>query len=326
MANKEIIQSYVQTVMRYNPTNIYVKRILTHITSANQDYIEGVRFRGGVVLNIDEDLFKDRYYTVDIKNILKGDKDKNHAQVKKAFHSLQKELFEYDNKEERDYFAIPFITGLRIKNSIATFRMSELIYKAFVDYTRGFRKYELEMSLSMSSGYSMRFYELISGQKEPLTYTIEYLKEMFKIEDKYKRVNDFYRFVIDPAKKELDEKSPYTFEYKINKKGRAHYSITFYPVKQKQFADENIERKNLQKQLSTMHLFDRQTKDYLVRSFGFNNQQIKQHYDLFERAVKEINMMDFIEQVKRNIAKSKCPINNKQGYFVNALKSELKQQ
>lgn len=323
ITNKDIIQSYILTVAKYD-SNIYVKRILTHIVTANQDYVKGVKFKGGIILNIEEDLFKDREYTLNAKELLLNDKDKNYKRIYDAFDYLQGKFIAFEDDDIR--FRVPFITAVYARKNDGTirFRMSELIHRAFTDYTKGYRKYELKVSLSLTSVYSIRFYELMSEQVKPLTYTIEYLKERFNIEGKYKRVNDFYRFVIDPAKKELDEKSPYTFEYKINKKGRAHYSITFYPVKQKQFADENIERKNLQKQLSTMHLFDRQTKDYLVRSFGFNNQQIKQHYDLFERAVKEINIMEFIEKVRRNMRKA-GNINNPAGYFVNALKSELKQ-
>ena len=44
-------------------------------------------------------------------------------------------------------------------------------------------------------------------------YSIEQLKEMFCVADKYERINDFMRKVVEAAKKELDGVSPYTFEY-----------------------------------------------------------------------------------------------------------------
>lgn len=49
----------------------------------------------------------------------------------------------------------------------------------------------------------MRFYELLSNQKTPLIYSIEQLKEMFCVTDKYERINDFIRYVVDAAKKSL---------------------------------------------------------------------------------------------------------------------------
>ncbi|KDS65555.1 initiator Replication family protein, partial [Parabacteroides distasonis str. 3776 D15 iv] len=43
---------------------------------------------------------------------------------------------------------------------------------------------------------------------------------MFKVQDKYAKTNDFVRKVIEPAKNELDELSPYTFEWSTNKEGK----------------------------------------------------------------------------------------------------------
>jgi len=201
--NKDIIQSYLLTVARYD-ANIYAKRILTHIVNANQDYIQGEKL-GGVVINIEEDLFKDRDYTFNLKNILLGDDDKNYKRVIEAFHSLQNKFIRFDD-EDNNHISVPFITSVFIKrgSGIARFRMSEIVYKAFSDFTKGFRKLEFQLTLSFTSVYSIRMYELMSGQTSPLTYTIDFLKNMFELNNKYQRTSDFIKRVIDPAKKELD--------------------------------------------------------------------------------------------------------------------------
>lgn len=52
----------------------------------------------------------------------------------------------------------------------------------------------------------MRFYELMSGQTKPLFVSLEGsdgLRERFCLQGKYERVNDFKRYVIDAAKKNL---------------------------------------------------------------------------------------------------------------------------
>ena len=85
MVNKNVIQSYLLTVARYD-ANIYAKRILLHIVKANQDYLQGEKLSG--VINIDEDLFKDREYSFDIKSILGDDEDNNYDRIIKAFHSI----------------------------------------------------------------------------------------------------------------------------------------------------------------------------------------------------------------------------------------------
>lgn len=70
---------------------------------------------------------------------------------------------------------------------------------------------------------------------------------MFGISDKYKYIKDFRIKVLNAGKKELNKCSPYTFDYEMNKTGRAFTSITFYPKFQPQFRDELLEKKSLQK-------------------------------------------------------------------------------
>jgi plasmid replication initiation protein len=296
-----------------------VKRILTHIVNANQNYIQGQKV-GGAILNIEEDLFKDREYTLDAKELLQGEHDKNYQRIYDAFDYLQGKFITYEDSEIR--FRVPFVTAVYAKkrNGTIRFRMSELIYKAFADYTKGFRKYELQISLSLTSVYSIRLYELISGQQYPLTYTITGLKEMFQVQDKYKNVNDFIRFVIEPAKKELDEKSPYSFEYSINKKSRAFHSITFHPVHQPKYRDEDLETKDLQKKTALSWILDRNTKDYLTNGFSFTTAEIKQNIALFDEANKTFDLIAFMSKVKPKANRA----NNPKGYLINAIKLELK--
>ena len=75
----------------------------------------------------------------------------------------------------------------------------------------------------------MRMYELMSGQKRPLEFIFEDLKQRFKLKDKYSKVNDFKRWVLDIAKKELDESSPYSFNYIEVKGGTQGYRLQILP-------------------------------------------------------------------------------------------------
>ena len=319
--NKDIIQSYILTVARYD-SNVYAKRILTHIVNANQDYLQGEKL-GGMVINIEEDLFKDRDYTMNIKNILQGDDDKNYKRIINAFYSLQGKFIRFDDEDD-NHISVPFIERVVIKrhSGVAKFRMSELVYKAFSDFTRGFRKLEFELTLSFSSIYSIRFYELLSGQKTPVTYTIEEIKRWFKIEDKYtNKPTNFIKRVIEPAKKELDEKSPYSFEYAINKRGKEFYSITFYPVAIPKNRDEQVEEKNLQKQVNLSYYLERAERDYLHQKVGFTDKQIRNNFQTFVEAKKILP--DFMFEVSILAGKMRGK-KNPQGWFINALKGKIK--
>ena len=130
--------------------------------------------------------------------------------------------------------------------------------------------------MEFESVYAMRFYELLSGQKNPLTYTIGQLKDMFKISDKYKLVSDFMRKVIEVAKKRT-WKSPYSFEYKINKSGRKFHSITFIPKFQTTIPDEGFRDKDYSKKVSLRYTLTKQEINYLKENFGFLIPKLKEY-------------------------------------------------
>jgi len=315
--NKDIIQTYILTLAKYD-ANIYVKRILTHIVSASQDYVEGQKVSSTVV-DIEEDLFRNRQYTLDAKEILFGEKDKNYKRVYDAFDYMQSKFFLYEDDDIR--FRVPFITAVYSKksNGLIRFHISELVYKAFTDYTKGFRKYELNVSLSLTSVYSMRLYEVFSGQKTPIIYTIEKLKGMFNIQDKYKKHTDLIKRVIEPAKKELDEKSPVSFEYSVIKRGAKFHAIKFYPIDISQNRDENLESNDLRQKVNLSWDFDKIERQYLS-SLGFTERQIKNNFQLLMQAKHNL---DFVYDLSSLIVKVEGKT-NPQGFVIEALRGKLK--
>jgi len=174
--------------------------------------------------------------------------------------------------------------------------------------------------MQFESVYAMRFYELMSNQKSPITYSIKILKEMFLIQDKYERVNDFKKYVLDIAIRELDKCSPYTFTYKMNKTGRSFTSVTFYPKYQPQFRDSELEKKDLQKRTSPAWDLSKNTLDYLKNGFAFTTKEIKQNIDLLKQAENSMeNFINFLSQIKPRANRAKNP----KGYLINSIKKEL---
>lgn len=77
------------------------------------------------------------------------------------------------------------------------------------------------------------------------------------------------------SKKELDAKSPYSFEYKIQKDGRTFHSLKLYPKYQPEHRDKDLERHELQKQVSLNWDLDRLVRNYLKQDLLFTDQEIK---------------------------------------------------
>lgn len=339
MEYQDQIQSYILTVAKYD-SNIYAKRILNYIVKANQDYIQGKKLND--VVKIDHNLFRNRIYTLELKDVLMGDKDTHYNRIKDAFNILQNKFIMFDDDD--DYVRVPFITALHIQKSkgFATFSMAEPIYRAFSDYTRGFRKYKLSVSFSLTSVYSMRLYELVSGQTKPMTYNIEALKEMFEIKDRYRDIKDLVRRVIEPAKKELTEKAPYTFDYKLNidkdhkGRGRKPYkSITITPIHQPEKEDQNTEAAEIAKRVDLSTYLSKGEVDYIIENFGLTKKGIKNNHALFISVKKKkgVSFINWLAAIKEKGQKKRGELAhsgqvsynfNMAGWLIESLKFEAK--
>ena len=217
-SNELAIQSYIFTTAKYD-FNAYEKRIMYRLVELAQDEIKGIMIRDNMH-KIEPTLFG-REITMPVADILRNEKDQNYTIAKKAFRSLAQKGVEYEDDKFWQYTAIianPKID--KIKGSVV-FTVLDDIWRCLLDFTKGYRKYELVTAMQFKSVYSMRMYELMSGQKRPLEFTFEDLKQRFKLKDKYSKANDFKRWVFDIAKKELDESSPYSFNYIEIKEGRS---------------------------------------------------------------------------------------------------------
>lgn len=318
VTSKEVLQSYIITTAKYD-FSIYEKRILYRQIEIEQELLSGMKIRPGV--KIETNLWKDKRYTIPVNWLLpNGEQDKNHYQVKKAFNSLMKKIINYEDEDR--IVGFPLIMNFEVdkKGETVTWQAYSMVVDAIVNFAKGFRKYELKTAIEFSSVYSMRFYELLSGQERPITFTIDNLKAMFMLEDKYSLVAMFIKKVVDVAKKELDEKSPYSFDYKINKQGKKFHSITFYPVHQPQHMDENIERQKLNNQLSLGWDLSRETIQYLREVFLFDTKEINQHRELLKQAEKDLDILVVLAKAKRYAETAKNP----KGYIISCIKKAIK--
>lgn len=218
--NKQVFQSYVLTTAKYD-FSPYEKRIMYRLIELAQKEIEGIKLKDNL-RKIAPTNFG-REITMPVSDILKDEQDKHYTIAKAAFRSLSEKHIEYEDEEVWSY--TPIITAPEIKKNSGSvkFYVFDNIWRCLLDFTKGFKKYELITAMKFKSAYAMRFYELMSGQTKPLFVPLEGpdgLRERFYLQGKYEKVNDFRRKVIDVAKKELDESSPYSFVAKEEKAGK----------------------------------------------------------------------------------------------------------
>lgn len=97
--------------------------------------------------------------------------------------------------------------------------------------TEQFTRYALADVAKMTSAHAIRLYELLcqwrnAGERE---VAVEWLREALQIEDRYSRIPDLKRWVIQPAIDQINEHSPLWVKWTQRKTGRrvSHLIFTF---------------------------------------------------------------------------------------------------
>ena len=324
--NKELIQSYILTTAKYD-FSVYEKRILYRIVEQLQFLIDGKELNQKY--SIQEYLYSDKKLfecCFPFSSFKKNEDDKNHAQIKKALFSLEKKGFEYEDDETWETINILYFPKLYKNKEFIKFTLRDEIVQAFLNFSKGYKKYELKIAMQFESTYSMRFYELLSNQKTPINYSIEILKEMFGLIDKYKRPSGFIEKVIAPAKNELDKCSPYTFHYETIKTGKKITGIRFIPIHQPQFEDEELKKQKVMKQMSNRWFIPKNIEDYLKYNYEFTDKELNNNLGLFEslyNKLPEEEFLDFLVELKEQSVVYE--IKNIKAYLIGSLKKKSEQ-
>jgi plasmid replication initiation protein len=108
----------------------------------------------------------------------------------------------------------------------------------FFDLKNNFTLLELKSVLGCSSKHAKRLYSLACQWRGTggHTYSIGELKEMLGLKDpkgkepeQYERVNDFQKYVLDVAKKQINEQTDIVFDYELLKiRGRSFDTIKLF--------------------------------------------------------------------------------------------------
>ena len=327
--SKEVVESYIFSTVRHD-FGIYSERLLLRLVELAQREIRGLDFKGGSSIGkVEIGEWGDAEVIISVKDILSGEDDKNYSKAKTAVRNLMGRFLEYEDNEK--YRATQILNEVDVDKIAGKMiiRVNRNVWRAMLDFSKGFRKYELETAVKLRGKYSLRIYKLISKQTDPITYSIQDLRQMWGLVDKYKKVDDFVKNTIVNAKEELDRVSPYSFDYILNaaksadvnkgRKGRpAITSVTFFPIHRL----KNESADAMRKQVDPSIMLDYQFYQMLKNKFEFDAQGIKANITLFDTAQKECDILEFLD----GIAPAALRAANVQGYVVNAIRKHLKER
>ena len=175
-----------------------------------------------------EEISDDVLYPLTTKNLVKlgGDGKASHKEFKDAVNRLYERSIVLRDGDESDSFR--WIQEKVFKESTVAFiRFSKPILPFLSNLKSEFTKYLESDIVGMSSPYSIRFYELIMqyrsvGHRE---ISLENLRWMFQLQNKYPVWADLKKRVIEQAIKEINEHSPYNLTIEPKRTGRKITSI-----------------------------------------------------------------------------------------------------
>lgn len=277
-----MFQSYIFTTAKYD-FSVYEKRILYRQIEIEQELLTNEALRSAV--KIETSLWGDRRYTIPISVLLNGEEDKNHKRIKEAFESLRLKKIEYEDDEIYSCFGIVSSYEIKKRAKTVTWVSPSKIVEAVMDFTKGWRKYELKIAMQFESAYSMRLYELFSNKHQPISYTVSELEKMFQLENKYRSPNgklnlsNLRKFILDRAQRELNACSPFTFDYHISKDKK---TVSFIPIFQQKFADGELRKRRVETKYNIKHVLNEREIDTFINEFGFTEQGLLNNYALFQ--------------------------------------------
>ena len=234
-----------------------------------------------------EEISDDVLYPLTTKNLVKlgGDGKASHKEFKDAVNRLYERSIVLRDGDESDSFR--WIQEKVFKESTVAFiRFSKPILPFLSNLKAEFTKYLESDIVGMSSPYSIRFYELIMqyrsvGHRE---ISLEDLRWMFQLQNKYPVWADLKKRVIEQAIKEINEHSPYNLTIEPKRTGRKITSIVL------KFQD----KKSLKKQKESINnplLEPQKNKDFVSQNIQTFSDALKQsekakESDLVHRASK----------------------------------------
>ena len=335
--NKDIVVSWVYTWSRQKEMSVNEQRVILRILEACQNQVKGLKIKDNMH-KIEHGLWNVEL-TMPISDVfMSGYKIE---EVKETLLKLRERSFEYDNPETGEWWACGFIEKPKagFKRGLMKFEVDNELWNVFLNFTKGYREFELSKALALPTSYALRFYMLISGQKDPIKMTIESFRKWLGIpEDKYikkdgtHRIDNIEARIIKPAQKELDETCPYSFEYtKIRENPKNPRSkvtqFLFYPKYIQKNRDPELEKKELQGKVGNITgaygMLDKAVSDYLLYNLNMTKEEINANKALFLTAQQTLpNLVEHLADLRERAARS----GKGTGWIINGLKGKIKKE
>lgn len=144
----------------------------------------------------------------------------------------------YQSGKKVAWVKIPWVSKCEYNSDIGVaIKLNDELKPFLINLKEHYTQYTLDNILSMKSVYAIRIFEMLQekittkllpkGGKD-ITLSVQYIRECTDTEDKYEKISHFKSRVIDPAVKEINEKTVYRVSYENIKSGKTVTAIKFH--------------------------------------------------------------------------------------------------
>lgn len=309
----DIKESYSMAISRAKLT-LYESKLLVHAINSGQSRIKGL------ALSKEKSTLEHTYNMVELSVSIADIVEKNghYEHVVTAAKRLCSRKFEW-RADNGAWVVTSWVmrASHRPKSGLIKLILDKTFYDCLYNFAYGYCHFDMTRALTFKYPSTYKLYPIINGQRHTMTYSIEGLKKLLGVEDKYKKTNDFIRKCIEPAHKELKESPEGNyFEYRQKKEGQKIVALDITTV----WRETDIEKQAAPHAIRTWLPED--FFKLLIQHCGFTPYQLSRNKQLFENLSKLPHgmtiLLGIMERARRNRPK------NMQGYIINAIKSEIR--
>jgi len=188
-----------------------------------------------VLASLKEGELNYKIHTADIE-LITGRKW-NISQLTNSTEQLLTRMFEIETEDRfRQFVLFQYFDYLKGTRTIEV-KLSEVALPYFFELKNNFTHFQLKSVLGCTSSYAKRLYMLACQWRTvgrfPKPMPIIELKQMLGLVDKkgnqqYERISQFKEYVLDIAKKQINEHTDISFDYELFKRGRSYEYIQIY--------------------------------------------------------------------------------------------------
>lgn len=326
---KDVYSSYVFASSNRSLSK-YGERLLMEVISVAQEYIIDAAL-GQNKLNFAEK-YNERFAIVDIpiRNLLDVDNRTNYTNAKQAavelmkiYHTVETPVSDKEGRpvlnsdgsrmyKFETYHLLDKVV-INEKPGIVSVKLGEDTWSQILEMGKGYTRYNLLTAKKLNNVTAIRLFQIVSNSSVPMTFSIERLRDIFGMKDKYVgNTPGFIKRIIIPAEEEIAQKCPFKVVHETNyestgKCGRSSIaSLTFTKESKTAPSPQPLE------------VLGQEIINLLIRKFGFDNHGVYANISLFKQAKdKGIDIRNFLERIEANALKANVPA----GYIVRSLKN-----